>query len=177
MKEFKTNRIKLITPDFKYLKDFHEYASKPNIGPMAGWMPHDNISTTKYVLEDMIKDKHTWFIIWLENDKMIGTIDLTPDEEGFIFKPTVYELGYSIHDAYWGKGIAVEASNLLIDYAFNELRVKELTARHSEQNSRSQRVLEKLGFEFVSAEYDERFRQFTFRVWKYRLTKYRYDRR
>ena len=41
-------------------------------------MPHDNISTTKYVLEDMIKDKHTWFIIWLENDKMIGTIDLTP---------------------------------------------------------------------------------------------------
>ena len=36
MKEFRTNRIKLITPDFKYLKDFHEYASKPNIGPMAG---------------------------------------------------------------------------------------------------------------------------------------------
>lgn len=177
MKEFQSNRIKLIKPDTKYLNDFFSYASKPNVGPLAGWKPHQNVSVTKYTLEEMIKSKNTWFIIWLENDKMIGTIDLTPDETSFIFKPTVYELGYSLDDEYWGKGIAVEACNLLLDYAFNDLRIKEVTARHSEQNNRSKRVLEKLGFEFVSAEYDERFKLFTHRVWVYRLTKYRYDRR
>lgn len=177
MKEFQTERIKLVKPDKKYLKDFFEYASKPMIGPMAGWMPHDNISVTECVLEEMIKTKHTWFIIWRKNDKMIGTIDLTPDEESLVFKPTVYELGYSIDNNFWGQGIAVEASNLLLDYAFLDLKIKEITARHSEQNIRSKRVLEKLGFEFMRAEYDERFKRFTNRVWIYKLTKYHYDRR
>lgn len=177
MKEFQTNRIKLTKPDFKYLKDFYNYASKPHIGPMAGWMPHQNISVTKRVLEEMADDQHTWFIIWLENDKMIGTIDLTPDHDTYIFKPTRYELGYSIDDEYWGKGIAIEASNLLLDYAFQELKVKEVIAKHSEQNQRSKRVLEKLGFEFTSAEFDEKYQQFTFRIWNYKMTKYRYERR
>ncbi len=177
MKEFQTNRIKLVAPNLKYLEDFYHYAQKPNIGPMAGWLPHSHLSLTKAVLEDMKKDKHTWFIIWQETDRMIGTIDLTPDYDSYVFKPTVYELGYSIDDEFWGMGIAVEACNLLLDYAFQELKVKEVIAKHSEQNFRSKRVLEKLGFEFTSAGFDERYKQFTFRVWNYKMTKYHYDRR
>jgi len=176
-KEFETERIKLVKPDLKYLEDFYNYASKPNIGPMAGWMPHKNIMESKFILEEMINEGKTWVIVWKETNKLIGTIDLRPTEWFYLFKPQAYELGYSLDDLYWGKGIAVEASNLLIDYAFLERGIKELEVRHAEENYRSKRVIEKLGFKFQKAEFQEKYRTYTNRIWIYNMTKYDYERR
>lgn len=177
MREFETERIKLVKPSLRYLEDFYNYAKKPNIGPMAGWTPHQSIKESMQILEAMAKDNKTWAIIWKETNKLIGTIDLRVNDDGYIFKPTSYELGYSLDDTHWGMGIAVEASNLLLDYAFNELRVKEVIVKHTDQNNQSRRVIEKLGFEFQKAEYDERYKTHTLRMWTYKMTKYHYDRR
>jgi len=48
---------------------------------------------------------------------------------------------------YWGKGIAGEASKLMINYGFTELNFHKIFAAVITPNSRSLRAAEKLGFE------------------------------
>jgi len=47
---------------------------------------------------------------------------------------------------YWGRGIAVEASKLLIKYGFTELNLHKIYAGIFTPNSRSLRAAEKIGF-------------------------------
>ena len=56
------------------------------------------------------------------------------------------ELGYWIARAHWGRGIATEACQALIDIA-RTLRLASLEGSHFVDNPASGRVLEKLGFE------------------------------
>ena len=48
---------------------------------------------------------------------------------------------------YWGKGIAGEASKLMINYGFTELNFHKIIAGVFTPNTRSLRAAEKLGFE------------------------------
>ena len=48
---------------------------------------------------------------------------------------------------YWGKGIAIEANKLLIEYGFTELNLHKIYAGVFTPNKRSLRAAEKLGFE------------------------------
>jgi len=48
---------------------------------------------------------------------------------------------------YWGKGIAGEASKLLINYGFTELNLHKIYSGVFTPNTRSLRAAEKLGFE------------------------------
>lgn len=54
---------------------------------------------------------------------------------------------------YWGKGYATEALNKVICHAFETLKVKNLFAGHNPNNIKSKKMLEKLGFNFIGAEY------------------------
>ena len=61
----------------------------------------------------------------------------------------------SIHlqnDAVKNRGIGTAAERLLLAYAFDELGLTAVTARVIEKNTRSRRVLEKVGFVFVRQE-------------------------
>ncbi|MFX1595834.1 MAG: GNAT family N-acetyltransferase [Promethearchaeota archaeon] len=49
---------------------------------------------------------------------------------------------------YWGKDIATEATELLVEYAFNELNLHKLQGGAAVQNIGSWTVAEKIGFEF-----------------------------
>src|ERR1700712_1155740 len=63
------------------------------------------------------------------------------------------ELGYMLHPAVWGKGIAPEALRAYIPSYFTRFADKEkLTAYTDTQNPRSNRVLEKIGFVLVLTE-------------------------
>src|ERR1700712_3905020 len=63
------------------------------------------------------------------------------------------ELGYMVHPAVWGKGIAPEALRAYIPSFFARFTDKdELNAYTDSQNPRSNRVLEKIGFELVLTE-------------------------
>lgn len=55
------------------------------------------------------------------------------------------ELGYLLHPDYWGKGIATEAAQLLLRFAFDTLRLHRVEAVTRPDNIASRRVLEKLG--------------------------------
>lgn len=60
------------------------------------------------------------------------------------------ELGYRLMKKYWGKGYATEGSERMIEFAFDKLNIERLVAVTMPQNDASQKVLDKLGFRFIS---------------------------
>ena len=55
------------------------------------------------------------------------------------------ELGYVMHQKYWGKGIASEMAVIMVGYALTHTNAKEIVAVTTLENIGSQRVLEKAG--------------------------------
>jgi RimJ/RimL family protein N-acetyltransferase len=58
------------------------------------------------------------------------------------------EWGFALGDAFWGRGLFMEAAPLVLDFAFRDARFHRLEARASVDNHRGNRVLEKLGAVF-----------------------------
>jgi RimJ/RimL family protein N-acetyltransferase len=58
----------------------------------------------------------------------------------------IYELGFHLLTAYWGRGLAEEAARAVIGHAFKTLGANGLFAGHHPENAASRRILEKLGF-------------------------------
>jgi [ribosomal protein S5]-alanine N-acetyltransferase len=65
------------------------------------------------------------------------------------------DIGYWIGKQYQGKGIATECVKLVVNYAFDELKLKEILAYVFLDNKQSIRVLEKNGFVKTPAEANE----------------------
>lgn len=57
------------------------------------------------------------------------------------------ELGFHLHRAFWGSGLALEGARAAMEFGFRERRISVLFAGHHPDNAASRRVLEKLGFE------------------------------
>ena len=58
----------------------------------------------------------------------------------------VWELGYWLTPAAWGRGYATEAGRAVVDIARDTLGLRQVAARHYCDNPASGRVLAKLGF-------------------------------
>ncbi len=56
------------------------------------------------------------------------------------------EIGYWLSADQQGKGLATRACRVLVDYAFDELRLNRLEVHVQPQNSRSRAIPERLGF-------------------------------
>lgn len=57
------------------------------------------------------------------------------------------ELGYGLAQDWWGQGLMTEANRAVIDFGFRTLELNRIEAAVLEGNTRSLRVLEKLGFQ------------------------------
>ena len=69
--------------------------------------------------------------------------------------PAAKECTLSIHlknDSFKGKGYGTEAERLAVRYAFETLGMQAVNADTVLKNTRSQRVLEKVGFRFIKEE-------------------------
>ena len=56
------------------------------------------------------------------------------------------EIGYWLGRNFWGQGIATEAANALLDWAYRIRGDRVVSSGHFADNAASGRVLEKLGF-------------------------------
>ena len=124
----------------------YEYAKDPDVGPNAGWKPHANVGESRMIIDTLFRANETWAIVEKESGVVVGSIGLEPDK----YRPGIAsrEMGYSLAKTRWGKGYMTEAAKRLIQYAFEELHLKVLMIRTSETNLRSQRVIEKCGFQY-----------------------------
>lgn len=143
---------RLILREFKEedLTDFYEYASVDGVGEMAGWSHHENIETTKEILNSFIKDNKVFAIVYKENNKVIGSLGVEKygmEDKLDEFK-NLYgrEIGYVLSKDYWGKGIMKEAVKCVINYLFDECNLDFIICGYYLFNNQSKRVQEKCGF-------------------------------
>ncbi|RSK27542.1 N-acetyltransferase [Bacillus sp. HMF5848] len=116
--------------------------------------------------------KFFFAILDKSTEDYVGEIGLTVVNEDSVGK--VMDLGYFIHEKYWGKGITTEAAKVVIEYAFSYLHTKEITAGCVVQNVNSEKIMKKLGM-VKEAELSYIDKQLSNRV-KYRLWKDEYEK-
>lgn len=56
------------------------------------------------------------------------------------------EIGYWLGASYQGKGLVTKSCRVLIDYAFNELKLNRVEMQCGAENARSRKIPENLGF-------------------------------
>lgn len=146
-----TERLRLRPWRMEDLQDFYNYARNPDVGPWAGWKPHESIDESREILSRWVNNTDEKDIkIALEDKatgKVIGSIGIEPDGS----RPNIEgsrSLGYVLSKDYWGQGLMTEAVSAAVDYAFRVLKLRLLTVTHYTINERSRRVIEKSGFTY-----------------------------
>ena len=91
-----------------------------------------------------------YFSVALKSGKFIGIITITP-----YLDTDKKEISYLFLPEYWGKGYAYESCEEIIKYFRQTLKFDSLVAETQKKNSRSRKLLERLGFSLV--EEAERF--------------------
>src|SRR5215469_12812258 len=77
----------------------------------------------------------------INGDFVVRTaLDLTDEQD-------VYETGYWVAPKYAGQGMATEAANAAIRYAFGHLGAKAIRIGYFDGNEPSRRIVDKLGFQ------------------------------
>jgi RimJ/RimL family protein N-acetyltransferase len=85
-----------------------------------------------------------WAVELVDGASFIGFVGLA--EPGFSahFTPAV-EIGWRLAQGFWGQGYATEAATAALDFAFGELGLKEVVSFTAAVNTRSIRVMRRLG--------------------------------
>ena len=141
------------------LKDFYAYASVDGVGQMAGWNPHRDMEESERILDSFIKHKKTFALEY--QGKVIGSVGIEAyDEKNYPELSDLQgrEIGYVLSKDYWGRGLMPEAVKAVINYLFNEENLDFILVGHFDWNSRSRRVVEKCGFQYIkTVRYETRY--------------------
>ncbi|KXL52289.1 putative ribosomal N-acetyltransferase YdaF [Anaerotignum neopropionicum] len=144
---FQTERLILRSLTKEDATDLFAYSKDETVGKNAGWKPHESLDESKQILEEVFLDKEDVFgIIEKQSGRLIGTVGFMPDLTRT--NDNARMLGYAIGRDYWGKGFMTEAVQALLSYGFLEKGYGIISVSHYSDNFRSQRVIEKCGFQF-----------------------------
>jgi RimJ/RimL family protein N-acetyltransferase len=92
-------------------------------------------------------DRHG-FGLWAAEDRstgaFMGFIGLAIPQFDAQFMPAV-EIGWRLASEWWGRGLATEGAHEVVRYAFQVADLHELVSFTLPSNTRSRRVMEKLG--------------------------------
>lgn len=162
MDRLETKRLILDKWSRKDARELFAYASTPNVGPLAGWKPHESVSESKMRIKKLFIPNGTWKIMLkdeaaddigkvfkskgLKTGVAIGSIGFEPDPRRPEIKAR--ELGYALAEEYWGLGLMTEAGRAVIEYGFAKMELDVISIETAPDNVRSQRVIEKLGFKY-----------------------------
>lgn len=106
--------------------------------------PFTEEAAIKFINETLSSEVISRFAIIYEG-KHVGNIGLHPQTDIYARNA---EVGYFIGEAYWGKGIATKAIELIVQHGFEKLDLVRIFAGVFSYNKGSMRALEKCGFEF-----------------------------
>ena len=96
----------------------------------------------KFIMNDSESDMH--FAIVDEQDEYIGTISL----KNIDIQHKKAEYAISVRERWHGSGVAKEATEMLLKYAFEELKLHRVYLNVLSDNIRAVRFYEKCGFQF-----------------------------
>ena len=148
-KNIETERL-LLTPWTNSDEDvagLYAWASNPNVGPNAGWKPHESLEESRKIIEELfLNETDTFAIRDKATGEIIGNISVFKDSARENVKSM--EVGYALKYECWGNGYMTEACRAIMKHAFEKYDLVILSIRTSEVNVRSQRVIEKCGFKY-----------------------------
>lgn len=129
--------------DMMAAPDFKKYIGERNVHTIA--------DAEAYIEAKMLKqyrERGYGNFVMEYKGQWAGTIGL------FFRSPeaTMPDIGFSLLHTYYGKSIARRAAELLIERAFNIYGLEALTAYTSEDNHRSQGLINRLGFTYTNNE-------------------------
>lgn len=105
---------------------------------------YEKFGYTLYAVE--IKDSHEFIgFVGLNN------IDFKIPSLASLTLPLV-EIGWRLTSQHWGKGYATEAAKTVLHYAFTELNLPEIFSFTVVANTKSQRVMEKIGLHYSASD-------------------------
>lgn len=140
-KFIQTPRLFLLPLDVCDATDAFKWCGDPEVTKFMNYtMYTDADDVAKWIADS----GYNCFGIFLrENGQLIGSGDVSLRRDH-----SLYELGYNLAAAYWGKGYATEASKGMLAYRVAQ-GVTEFACEHAVDNVRSGRVIRKCGFEYV----------------------------
>lgn len=142
-----TERLLLRPWEITDAESLYEYAKDPDIGPPAGWPPHQSVEESRHSIETVLSMPHSYAICERTNGIAIGAIALkTGEHTDMTDRADECELGYWLGKPFWGRGYMPEAAAELIRYGFEDLGMRAIWCGYYEGNLKSKRVQEKLGF-------------------------------
>jgi len=152
-------RIQMVTPKLETERLILRQIKNADVDAIFNcWMQDEDISKYMYwkaskdrkeaqefvqfELGNLENDKwNRWIILLKQTDEIIGTCLIYFNDE-----ENNWDISYNLGKKYWGKGYITEAMQRVMEYAINELSIKECIASHAIENPESGRVIQKLGF-------------------------------
>ena len=148
-KTFETQRLVLRKGTLSDCDDiYNSYASRDKVTEFMSWQTHKSVKDTTEYLQNVVlpgykQEYYCWYIELKETGKVVGNISVV----NFNKEKKSAELGWVLSDDYWGNGIMPEAAKVVLDY-LTELGFVRISARHNVENSKSGRVMQKIGMKF-----------------------------
>ena len=139
---------------------YTNWASDPEVTRFLRWEPHKNALETVGLLAAWATlypnpDYYQWAIVEKASGQVFGSISIftsssvEPERDpwpGFDHSNGVWEVGYCIGRAWWGKGCTTEALKALVEYWFKNTDSNWLACSHAVENPASGKVMMKAGF-------------------------------
>ncbi|QDQ02852.1 GNAT family N-acetyltransferase [Lysinibacillus fusiformis] len=142
-----TNRLILREIMLEDVYDIFKYLSDIDVVKHMGIMPcqnvkdvEDEIGWYKSIYEESTGIR--WGITLKDSGKVIGSCGFL----NMITKHNRAEVGYELSKDYWGKGIASEALEAVVNYGFHHLQLERIQALIEPANLSSQKLVERQGF-------------------------------
>jgi RimJ/RimL family protein N-acetyltransferase len=143
-----TGRLRLRRFDISDLESLVDYRSRPSVARYQGWELPYAIDDAMQLLKEM-KGRHPgmpgyWFqfaIQHLETGRMIGDCGIRVSSKD----PTQADIGFTIHPKFQGQGYGSETILGVLEYAFQVLKLRRITAVTDVRNLASARLLKRVG--------------------------------
>ena len=130
-------------------EDLYKFAKNPDVGPIAGWPPHQNIDESRNVIKNVFSSKEAYAICLKKDNKTIGAIELKLNgHTKMTDRNDECEMGYWLGKPFWGQGIMPEAVKEMLRHAFEDCGMQKVWIGYYEGNTKSKRVQEKCGFKY-----------------------------
>ena len=130
-------------------EDMYKYASDPDVGPIAGWPPHQSVDESLDVIRNVLNGKEAYALCRKEDGKAIGAIELKLNGHNDLSdRDDECELGYWIGKPFWGQGLMPEAAMEMLRHAFEDCGMQKVWVGYYEGNTKSKRVQEKCRFRY-----------------------------
>jgi RimJ/RimL family protein N-acetyltransferase len=145
--ELETTRLLLRRPTVEDAEAaFDSYASDEKITRYLTWTAHADPAQTREYFQQAIdawdlRMGHRMWLIERKNDgALMGTIGCTVHFHRV-------EIGFALGSRYWGEAYMPEALARVCEAAFADDRIARVQALCDEENTRSSRVMEKVGMQ------------------------------